>query len=141
MKQSPAHSTLIIMTAALAALLSPACGDIVMQTWTRHVDFTDNFVADYFTYLNEFGTLNLRMKLSIKNFDFSSWSSETGVNGIWLGVGYGEVVMADSDIVICTLRYYGTASTGQFICTDRYANSNARPELDQNQNVTHIEQT
>ncbi|TNV76007.1 hypothetical protein FGO68_gene1088 [Halteria grandinella] len=140
MKQSKHSSTkMMLLTTALLALLGQSNADIVMQTYTRHVDFTDKYFADYFTYLDEFGTLNLRMTLTLQNYDIASWTSTTGVNGIWLGVGFGQSVMADSDIILCSLRYYGTDADDQFICTDRYANDNARPEVDMDQNVTFVE--
>ena len=105
---------------------------------TRHVDFTDQFYTDYFTYSDSLGSLYLRMTLTLSNYDYSTWTSTTGGNGIWLGVGFGSQVMADSDIVICTLRFYGEDAGDEFVCTDRYANDNAMPLADSVQNVTYI---
>ena len=42
----------------------------------------------------------MRVTLTIANVDASAWDTQ-GEMGYWIGIGFGQTVMANSDIVLC----------------------------------------
>ena len=75
-------------------------GQTLSRVNTRN--FTSDFSAEWYVYDPEDGVnpIKIRITLRLKNIDYSTWSSN-GQSGVWLGIGFGETGMQNSDIVMC----------------------------------------
>ena len=58
----------------------------------------------------------LNATLSITGIDTSKWTTD-GKSGLWLGIGYGRKVMANTDYNMCLLFNTGK-TTDAFVCGD-----------------------
>ena len=91
------------------------------QSVNRTMQFTSNYSVDYFTH-NLNGVLSVRFFLKLIDVDISNWTSQ-GSKGIWLGIGFGQQVMYQADMVQCQLKFTNNSKTDRFICNDRYGSS------------------
>ena len=85
-------SSLICSASALLLMLNCANalrGIEVMASDTRQAQFNDQFSAQWYTYDDGSSNLTMRMTLTMKNIDYSGWSTTDGSFGYWLGVGFG----------------------------------------------------
>ena len=91
---------------------------------------------DYFTH-NAGGVNQIRFILRMKNYNVTKWTS-SGKDGLWLGLGFGSLVMNGSDIVHCQFIYTNNTSNDKFVCNDRYASGRQLPPLDTTRNTADI---
>ncbi len=56
--------------------------------------------------------------------------------GYWLGIGFGETKMLNSDIVLCLFKYTNNANVDKFLCQDSNATVKySQPVLDSKDNI------
>ena len=80
----------------------------------------------------------MEVTLKITDLDYSTWSNQ-GQDGVWLGIGFGELTMAGSDIVMCQFLFSGISASNSFICSDRYSSSYSTPTVDTIRNVEDVD--
>jgi hypothetical protein len=47
------------------------------------------------------------MTLTLTNFDATYATSTDGSDGVWLGIGFDNTVMAPTNVVVCTCLNFG----------------------------------
>jgi hypothetical protein len=62
----------------------------------------------------------LSVTLKVNTVDASTWDTQ-GEMGYWLGIGFGETKMLNSDIVLCLFKYTNNANVDKFLCQDSNA--------------------
>ena len=76
-----------------------------VQTVNRTMQLTDNYTLTYFTH-NYGGVMSVRFFLELDGVDISNWTN-SGQNGIWLGIGFGSNAMLNATMIQCQLMYTG----------------------------------
>jgi hypothetical protein len=61
------------------------------------------------------GDRELQIELFLSDIDTSDWET-TGVNGVYIGLGFGSKVMAGTDTLVCLISYSGDMAFDQFNC-------------------------
>ncbi len=79
----------------------------------------------------------MRVTLTIENVDSTNWDTQ-GEMGYWLGIGFGNLWMAGSDIVLCQLKYTDNSAVDKFLCSDRKSSGHSMPAEDSIDNVDDI---
>ena len=84
------------------------------------------YSIDYYVENVDTDAPNIVITQKMVGFDTSTWASAPlGTKGVWMGIGFGNTVMTNTDIVLCALPFTNQ-DTDSFDCKD----SNA-PELSQ----------
>ena len=109
---------------------------MTIQTVTRVVNFTKNYSVEYFTH-NFGGVPQVRFTLRLNNLNITKWKTQAK-DGVWLGVGFGEVVMNKADIVHCQYSFSNNTNVDKFICNDRHASDYVLPPLDTTRNTVDV---
>jgi hypothetical protein len=127
-------STLGLLSSLSSAQQANVPPMIVMQTQAQTMSFSPDFSAEWFTFLDQFSNVKLRMKLIIDNVNATAWDNQ-GEMGYWVGVGFGKTVMAGSDIVLCQFKNTGNTAVDKFLCQDRNATGRGLPPVDAVDNI------
>jgi DOMON domain len=107
---------------------------VLLQTAVQTMNFTSDYSAEWFTFVDQYSNVKLRMKLVINNVNATAWDNQ-GEMGYWLSVGMGKTVMNGSDIVLCSFKNTGNPTVDKFLCTDRYSTGHVIPTEDTVDNV------
>lgn len=100
------------------------------------MDLTSKYHLEYFTH-NAGGVTKVRFTLRLEDYDISNWRTQ-GQDGIWLGIGYGGIVMDGADITQCEFKYTNNPNVDKFICNDRYGVAKNAPIYDSLRNTIDI---
>ena len=102
------------------------------------MQLSENFTVTYFTH-NINGVMSVRFHLRLDGVDISNWTN-SGQNGIWLGLGFGSSVMLNTTMIQCQLMYTGNKAIDKFICNDRYGvTDKSLPVLVANRTTTDVQ--
>ena len=108
---------------------------IVLQSATQTLQFGSTLTASWFTFVDETNVAKLSVTLKADNVDASTWDNQ-GEMGYWMGIGFGQTVMLNSDIVLCLFKYTNNAAVDKFLCQDSNATVKySQPVLDAKDNV------
>ena len=69
----------------------------------------------------------LRVKLSLINWNISSWTLTDGSQGVWLSIGLGGTSMTNVQVIMCEFKFTGLTSDDKFKCYDRYSVTRGTP--------------
>ena len=106
-----------------------------MQSATQTQQFSPTFSAEWFTFVDSSNVAKLSVTLKVNTVDASTWDTQ-GEMGYWLGIGFGETKMLNSDIVLCLFKYTNNANVDKFLCQDSNATVKySQPVLDAMDNI------
>jgi hypothetical protein len=73
-------------------------------------------------YLYAVNRKRLVVDLNLRNIDIKQWPDADGTEGVWFGLGFGEIVpeIKEYDLMMCQFKYYGENSQQEVECFDRW---------------------
>ena len=79
------------------------------------------YSIDYYIENVDTDAPNIVITQKIVGFNTSTWASATsGTKGVWMGIGFGNTVMTNTDIVACVMPFTNK-DTDAFLCYDNHA--------------------